>query len=91
MQADLGIEPGSRAAPPRRPAPACARCCCWAPRRCGGAPPSRCIYAVYAWVARRDWRFGLVVVGVVSTWLPWFRYDDRPIFSFYAIAILPFT
>jgi dolichyl-phosphate-mannose--protein O-mannosyl transferase len=49
------------------------------------------LYAIWAWLARRDWRFGLVVVGVVSTWLPWIRYDDRPIFSFYAISILPFT
>ena len=31
------------------------------------------------------------MVGVLATWLPWFRYDDRPIFSYYAIAILPFT
>ena len=26
-----------------------------------------------------------------ATWLPWFRYDDRPIFSFYATAMIPFT
>jgi dolichyl-phosphate-mannose--protein O-mannosyl transferase len=48
------------------------------------------LYAVYAWLGRRDWRFGLAVVGVVSTWLPWLRYDDRPIFSYYAVATLPF-
>ena len=30
------------------------------------------------------------MVGVASTWLPWLRYDDRPIFIFYAIACLPF-
>jgi dolichyl-phosphate-mannose--protein O-mannosyl transferase len=30
------------------------------------------------------------VVGVGSTWLPWLMYDERPIFMFYAIAILPF-
>ncbi len=47
-------------------------------------------WAVVAWVARRDWRYGLVVVGVASTWLPWLRYDDRPIFSYYAVTILPF-
>ncbi len=49
------------------------------------------VYALAAWVARRDWRFGVAVVGVASTWLPWLRYDDRPIFSFYAVATLPFT
>ena len=32
----------------------------------------------------------MAVVGTASTWLPWLRYDDRPIFSFYAVAILPF-
>ncbi|HET6625673.1 MAG TPA: phospholipid carrier-dependent glycosyltransferase [Nocardioidaceae bacterium] len=49
------------------------------------------LYAVFAWVGRRDWRFGLAVVGVLTTWLPWMRYDDRPIFSYYAVAIIPFT
>ncbi len=48
-------------------------------------------YAVFAWVARRDWRYGLAVVGVLSTWLPWLRFDDRPIFSFYAVTTIPFT
>ncbi len=49
------------------------------------------VYALFGWVFRRDWRYGIVVVGVAATWLPWFRYDDRPIFLFYAINILPFT
>lgn len=49
------------------------------------------VYALFAWVARRDWRYGVAVVGVLSTWLPWLQYADRPIFSFYAIATLPFT
>ena len=48
------------------------------------------LWAVVAWIGRRDWRYGLVVVGIAATWLPWLRYDDRPIFSYYAIMILPF-
>ena len=48
------------------------------------------LWAVLAWVGRRDWRYGLVTVGIAATWLPWLRYDDRPIFFFYAIACLPF-
>ena len=48
------------------------------------------LFAVAMWVGARDWRFGVVVVGAASTWLPWLRYDDRPIFWFYSIAILPF-
>ncbi|WP_020580392.1 dolichyl-phosphate-mannose--protein mannosyltransferase [Actinopolymorpha alba] len=41
------------------------------------------------WLAGRDWRFGVPVIGVVATWLPWFQYASRPIFYFYAIVILP--
>jgi dolichyl-phosphate-mannose-protein mannosyltransferase len=48
-------------------------------------------YAVWGWAARRDWRYAIPVVGLVTTWLPWLRYDDRPIFSFYAVATVPFT
>lgn len=48
------------------------------------------IWSVVRWIGSRDWRYGLVVVGILSTWLPWLRYDDRPIFSYYAIMIEPF-
>lgn len=47
--------------------------------------------AVVLWAGARDWRYGVAVVGVASGWLPWFLYDDRPIFSFYAIVSLPFV
>jgi dolichyl-phosphate-mannose-protein mannosyltransferase len=43
------------------------------------------------WLSRRDWRFGIPIVGVLTGWLPWFRYDQRPIFFYYAVAIIPFT
>lgn len=46
--------------------------------------------ALATWVGARDWRFGLTIVGVASTWLPWLQYDDRPIFLFYALPCLPF-
>jgi dolichyl-phosphate-mannose-protein mannosyltransferase len=42
------------------------------------------------WLGQRDWRFGIPVVGTLSTWLPWLVYDDRPIFLFYAVMMLPF-
>jgi dolichyl-phosphate-mannose-protein mannosyltransferase len=48
------------------------------------------VWSAVAWIARRDWRHGIVVLGVLVTWLPWLRYDDRPIFSYYAIVIEPF-
>jgi dolichyl-phosphate-mannose--protein O-mannosyl transferase len=43
------------------------------------------------WLIRRDWRFGVPVVGVLTTWLPWFWNDERPIFFFYAVAVVPYT
>ncbi len=49
------------------------------------------IAAAILWIGGRDWRFGVPVVGVLSGWLPWFAYDDRPLFFFYAIVIIPFS
>lgn len=49
------------------------------------------VYGAVMWLGARDWRFGVAVTGVLSTWLPWLQYDDRPIFIFYAIVILPFV
>ena len=48
------------------------------------------VASVLLWVGARDWRHGVAVAGIASTWLPWFAYDDRPIFYFYAITTLPF-
>ena len=48
------------------------------------------IASLVLWVGQRDWRFGVAVVGTLSTWLPWLMYDDRPIFLFYAVVTLPF-
>jgi dolichyl-phosphate-mannose--protein O-mannosyl transferase len=48
------------------------------------------IAAGILWIGARDWRFGVAVVGALSTWLPWLPYGDRPIFSYYAIATIPY-
>jgi dolichyl-phosphate-mannose--protein O-mannosyl transferase len=48
------------------------------------------VASLLLWIGARDWRHGVVVAGLASTWLPWFAYDDRPIFFFYAITALPF-
>ena len=91
VAADLGIEPGTQGCD----APADSTCLrqvlllgtpvlWW-----GGA--AALLYAAYAWLLRRDWRAGLVCVGVLTTWVPFFPNADRPIFSFYAITTLPFT
>ena len=47
--------------------------------------------SLWWWLARRDWRFGVPLVGVAATWLPWFAFDERSIFFFYAVAVIPFT
>ncbi len=49
------------------------------------------IIAIIWWVAGRDWRVVPPLLAACSTWIPWFRYDDRPVFFFYAICIIPFT
>ena len=49
------------------------------------------VLAVFWWIAGRDWRFGVPLLAIASTWLPWFRYADRPLFFFYAIMIIPFS
>ena len=52
------------------------------------------VVAVVWWLAGRDWRFGVPVVAVASTWLPWVYQGvstTRPLFFFYAIIIVPFT
>ncbi|MCW2857823.1 MAG: glycosyl transferase, family 39 [Marmoricola sp.] len=48
------------------------------------------IWAGVCWIGKRDWRYGIVVVGALTTWLPWLRFDTRPIFSYYAILMEPF-
>jgi len=49
------------------------------------------IAALILWIGTRDWRYGVAIVGALSTWLPWLQYADRPIFSYYAISMIPFT
>jgi dolichyl-phosphate-mannose-protein mannosyltransferase len=49
------------------------------------------VAALVTWIATRDWRWGVPVVGALVCWLPWFLNDDRPIFSFYAVTVVPFT
>jgi len=45
----------------------------------------------WQWLVRRDWRFGVPVLAVASSWLPWFQFDERPIFLFYAVVMVPFS
>ncbi|MEU4395445.1 phospholipid carrier-dependent glycosyltransferase [Kribbella sp. NPDC023855] len=43
------------------------------------------------WIAQRDWRFGVPIIAFATCWAPWFAFDDRPIFFFYAVTMIPFT
>ncbi len=44
----------------------------------------------YQWLGRRDWRAGAILLGVAAGYLPWFHYQERTIFSFYAVVFVPF-
>ncbi len=48
------------------------------------------LYCLYRWVMRRDWRAGALLSGVVAGYLPWFMYQERTIFLFYAVCFVPF-
>lgn len=90
VAADTGIEPGTRGCD----APAGSTCLRQVLLL--GTPTiwwAGCLallLAVAMWIGARDWRWGVAVIGTASTWLPWLQYDDRPIFSFYAVITLPF-
>ena len=47
------------------------------------------LVVAFLWLARRDWRAGAALAGVVAGWLPWFLYQTRTIYSFYAVAFVP--
>jgi len=41
------------------------------------------------WALKRDWRAGAVLAGLAGGWLPWFQFQERTIYSFYAVAFVP--
>jgi dolichyl-phosphate-mannose--protein O-mannosyl transferase len=43
------------------------------------------------WIFGRDWRFAIPVIAAGTTWIGWFPNDDRPLFFFYAIMMIPFS
>ncbi|MFD8328845.1 dolichyl-phosphate-mannose--protein mannosyltransferase [Streptomyces lydicus] len=48
------------------------------------------LYVLYRWLFKRDWRAGAVACGVAAGYLPWFLYQERTIFLFYAVVFVPF-
>ncbi|MFF5481949.1 dolichyl-phosphate-mannose--protein mannosyltransferase [Streptomyces sp. NPDC012935] len=47
-------------------------------------------YLLYRWALRRDWRAGAILCAVGAGYLPWFLYQDRTTFSFYAVVFVPY-
>lgn len=49
------------------------------------------VVLVYRMVGRRDWRAAAIVIAVLAGYLPWFHYQARTIFSFYAVVFAPYV
>jgi dolichyl-phosphate-mannose-protein mannosyltransferase len=48
------------------------------------------VVTIWLWLGRRDWRGGAVIAGIAAGYLPWFIYQERTIFTFYAVVFVPF-
>ncbi|WP_424213343.1 dolichyl-phosphate-mannose--protein mannosyltransferase [Streptomyces sp. BI20] len=48
------------------------------------------LYVLWRWAFRRDWRAGAIACGVAAGLLPWFNYQERTIFYFYAVVFVPY-
>lgn len=49
------------------------------------------VVLVLAWLLRRDWRAGAVVVAFAAGWAPWLLFQDRiHVFTFYSVAFAPY-
>ncbi|HEY5834218.1 MAG TPA: phospholipid carrier-dependent glycosyltransferase [Streptomyces sp.] len=48
------------------------------------------VYLLYRWAMRRDWRAGAVLCAAGAGYLPWFAFQDRTIFYFYAVSFVPY-
>ena len=47
-------------------------------------------YLLYRLMRFREWRVGLILMGILAGYLPWLMYSDRTIFQFYAIVFEPY-
>ena len=48
------------------------------------------VHQTWRWLSRRDPRSAAVVVGWAAGWLPWLLFQERTIFFFYSIVLVPF-
>ena len=54
------------------------------------AATAACLYLVFRLVRDREWKVGIVLLGVGAGYLPWLMYLNRTVFQFYTIAFEPF-
>ncbi len=43
------------------------------------------------WAFARDWRAGAILAGLIGGLLPWFLFAERTIYTFYAVAVVPYV
>ncbi|MET0933987.1 MAG: phospholipid carrier-dependent glycosyltransferase [Mycetocola sp.] len=48
------------------------------------------VYLVYRVARYREWRVGLILMGIVAGYGPWLLYTERTVFQFYTIVFLPY-
>ena len=48
------------------------------------------VHQMWRWLAMRQWGSGVVVLGFAAGWVPWLLFQERTIFTFYAIVVTPF-
>src|SRR5699024_4971257 len=49
------------------------------------------LLVIWLAVRHRDWRAWAILGGYAATYLPWFAYTERTIFTFYTVALAPFV
>ena len=54
------------------------------------AATAAAIYLLYRLIRWREWRVGLVLMGLAAGYLPWLMYLNRTVFQFYTIAFEPY-
>jgi dolichyl-phosphate-mannose--protein O-mannosyl transferase len=48
------------------------------------------MHQAWQWLAKRDYRAMVIVVGWAAGWVPWLLFQQRTIFTFYAVVMAPF-
>jgi dolichyl-phosphate-mannose--protein O-mannosyl transferase len=46
---------------------------------------------LFRWLLARDGRAGAILAGIAAGYLPWFLYQGRTVFAFYAVAFVPWV